>query len=66
MNIRRIIAAIAAVWGALVVGSYLIGFNSIRGEGAYASGQYFGIFLGLLLLIAGIYSFMKTGRKKTD
>ena len=49
----------------MIVGSYLIGFNTIRGDGAYATGQYFGIIMGLFLLIAGIYSFIKNGPKKT-
>lgn len=65
MNIYRILGVIALIWGGGIVGSYLLGFNYIRSDAAYATGQYFGIVIGVLLFLAGLYVVIKGGRKSS-
>ncbi len=59
-----IFGGIGVVWGGAILLSYLLGFNQIRGNGAYSAGQYLGIIFGVLLFAAGIYALITEGRKK--
>lgn len=64
MNRYRIVGAIAFIWGAALLLSYLLGFRRIEGSGAYSAGQYAGLIFGGILLVAGLYALLVSGKKK--
>jgi hypothetical protein len=48
----RILAAIVAVWGAVVVVRLLV--NGTDGDGAYSTGQYAAGFIALVMVVLGV------------
>lgn len=64
MNRYRIVGAIALIWGGALLLSHFIGSSQIKGDGAYATGQYAGLVFGGLLFVAGLYAVIRGGRKK--
>jgi hypothetical protein len=65
MNWFRIVGALAALWGAGVLISFLLRGGSIGG-GAYGAGNVAGLIFGVLLLGAGIYAVVTGGRRKNE
>jgi hypothetical protein len=65
MNRYRIVGAIALIWGGALLLSHLFGYNQIKGDGAYASGQYAGLVFGGLLFVAGLYAVVRGGKKRS-
>jgi hypothetical protein len=53
----RILPAIVAVWGALVVLRLLV--TGTEGNGAYGAGQYAAGVFGVVMVVAGIRALLK-------
>lgn len=60
---KKIVAVVAALWGAALLLSHLLGFRPIEGDGPYAAGQRAGVAFGALLLFAGLY-YLLAGSKR--
>jgi hypothetical protein len=52
---NRILGAIAAIWGSLIVVGRLGGGDAVDGADAYSGGQMTGLVFGVLLLVVGLY-----------
>ncbi|MEM7359894.1 MAG: hypothetical protein AAF431_12410 [Pseudomonadota bacterium] len=55
---NKIMGAIGAIWGALIVANGILGERA-GGSSAYEAGQGIGIALGAIMLFAGLYYFFK-------
>jgi hypothetical protein len=53
----RILPAIFAIWGALIVLRAL--FFDLSGEGSFQTGYYVGVAFGVVFFVAGVRALMK-------
>ncbi len=51
----RISGVIGVLWGGFILLNYLTGAHVPSGEGAYRTGQNIGLWLGVLMFVAGLY-----------
>ena len=58
---NRVLGAIGALWGGLILLGRLAGGGAGDGTGAYGAGQAVGLVFAVLLLVVGLYYLVRGG-----
>ena len=62
---NKVLGGIGILWGGLIVGRWVFSGMPV-GYGPFAAGQFYGVMLGLIMLVAGIYYFRKQPTDKSS